>query len=111
MARIKSAACLEEFGDAIGSLAARRAPTIPILTYAAAVSFFVNNQESAPPDSVGGLLRHRAEAGWLVRLFFLDRDGKPLPADRAPGQSFLVETFDGELDRLLDTRDLIIFSR
>jgi len=112
-----------DLADALQSLADGRPPRIEELTMADAVGFFVDNKGAASEAVAGAILRDgekaevpRArdgevpESGYLVHMFFLDSDGRPLLRAHDPRRTYLAARFDAELARAFGSNHIVIFN-
>jgi hypothetical protein len=110
-----------DLADALTAISEGRPPRIEELTMADVVGFFVDQRVQVPEATAAAILRDRqataASAGqdahgdeYLVHLFFLDRDGRPLVKGGRPWRSYLTRRFDGELGGAFGTNNIVIFN-
>jgi hypothetical protein len=108
-----------ELAEAFQAISDGRPPRIEELTMADVVSFFVEHRDSVPEAEAAAILRdrtegerpHDPEAGhYLVHLFFLDSEGRPLITGRQPKRSYLTRRFDAELAAAFGTNNIVIFN-
>ncbi len=83
-----------------------------MLTYTAAIEYFVKERPDDPRIKRGALLRHRVpgESGVRIIQVFLDKNNQPVTGpDRRPyGRQLKVRTLDEELHNAFGKTDLII---
>jgi hypothetical protein len=108
-----------ELADALAALAEGRPPQIEELTMADVVGFFVEHRKSVPEAAAAAILRDQPDSaspaagdgtGYLVHLFFLDKDGRPMIDGRQPKRAYLARQFDNELVNAFGTNNIIIFN-
>ena len=94
----------------VGSLWGRRPTRVKQLSLRYVVDYFVKQRPLAPGAVAAAAIRRPdGDDRYLVRLFFLDADGKPIQGT-APVLSMQVGGFDDELTRTFGANDLIILS-
>ncbi len=108
-----------ELADAFQAMAEGRPPRIEELAMADVVGFFVEHRKSVPEAEAAAILRELRDsekqtdpghAEHLVRLFFLDKNGRPLLRPHQPTREYLVRQFDSELAGAFGTNNIVIFS-
>ncbi len=105
-----------ELAHAFQAMAEGRPPRIDELAMADVVGFFVEHRESVPDAEAAAILRepstreNSSDPEYLVRLFFLDKEGRPLIGTRQPNRAYLTQRFDGELASAFGANDIVIFS-
>jgi hypothetical protein len=110
-----------DLADALHSLAEGRPPRIEELTMTDVVGFFVDNKGAASAAVAGVVLRGSdepagrhdpqvPEAEYLVHLFFLDSEGRPLITARDPRRTYLTPRFDDELAAAFGANNIVIFN-
>lgn len=101
-----------QLADAVAALALENPPSLDTLTYHSVVDFFVTHQDTAADAQSGALLREPHSDGSMVRMFFLDAAGRPLVGGThgRPHRSYIVHTFDDELNALFNDRNLVLFT-
>jgi hypothetical protein len=110
-----------DLADALQSFSEGRPPRIEELTMADAVGFFVDSKETVPEAVAGTVLRLPGESGgrrthdvpepeYLVHLFFLDSEGKPLIAAHHPRRAYHTPRFDAELAAAFGVNNIVIFN-
>ncbi|WP_239342012.1 hypothetical protein [Frankia sp. CiP3] len=89
-----------------------RPPPIHELTYHSVVEFFVENKKRAPTAVCGALVREARRGGSLVRLFYMDGEGRALVGgeDGAPHRSYIARSFDEMLASLIKDKNVVIFT-
>jgi hypothetical protein len=85
--------------------------SIPVLTYADAVAFFVTDRPDDPRVGAGALVVEPHARGLRVTQVFLDAENRPvLRADGRPyGRAVVARRLDDELERALDGRRMLLF--
>jgi hypothetical protein len=85
------------------------------------VGFLVDNKEKAADAVAGAILRipeegrtgqdlAAAETEYLLHLFFLDSEGRPLITGREPRRSYLAGRIDVELAQAFGANNIVIFN-
>lgn len=108
-----------ELADVFAAWAEGRPPQLDELAMTDVIGFFVEHRKSVPAATAAAILRDRPEStsaaahdatGYLVHLFFLDKDGRPLIDGRQPKRAYLVGNLDSELTAAFGTNNIIIFN-
>jgi hypothetical protein len=109
-----------DLSDALQAISDGRAPRIDELTMPDVVGFFVDKRKDVPAATAAAILRDGPEGArggrdsgedeYLVHLFFLDSEGRPLIRGNQPRRSYLTRRFDGELTRAFGDNNIVIFN-
>jgi hypothetical protein len=110
-----------DLADTFEAMAGGRPPRIDELTMPDVVGFFVDKRGKVPEANAAAVLRDRRRAGtsddedsggeeYLVHLFFLDSEGRPLIQGDRPRRAYLTRRFDGELTRAFGANNIVIFN-
>ena len=111
-----------DLSEALQALSQGRAPRIEELTMRDVVGFFVAEKGKVPDAAAAAVLRDPKAAAappagqdpgaseYLVHLFFLDNDGRPLIEGDTPWRSYLTRDFDSELAKAFGANNVVIFN-
>lgn len=84
---------------------------VPLLSYGAAVKYFVTDRPADERIARGALLRHQVADGSLVVWLFLDGENKPLADAKGKiyGRKLLVKSLDDELTDCFSNNEILVF--
>jgi len=85
-------------------------PVVPMMTYDAAMKYFITERPSDPRIQKGGILRQKHPKGYLLALMFLDNNEEfVLRPDQKPyGRQLIAKELDKELMDTFSDKNLIL---